>query len=138
MRLAEGQTHGGNRPPCDPQADLPAFLEPFRLRCRRSHGRCRDIAGFAGNDGRAGPRGSNMPDSGKPEVPRGVPEPRTFSTVPDSRAYVHRACGGATVIGDWAFKAICDPLVTATGTKCVACPRAPPIQGVARAGNGET
>src|SRR5262249_56662353 len=42
---------------------------------------------------------------------------------PDARAYVHRACGGSTVISGDDFEQLSDPFRMITGTFCARCGR---------------
>jgi hypothetical protein len=42
---------------------------------------------------------------------------------PDSRAYVHRACGGTTVVSGADFEKLSDPFRMITGTFCARCGR---------------
>lgn len=56
---------------------------------------------------------------------------------PDSRAYVHTACGSGTVISGWQFKRLSDPFSLVQETYCVECESHFPMNQVAWTDTGE-
>ena len=58
-------------------------------------------------------------------------EPRSARRrTPTSRVYVHRHCGTETIVGDSAFRHICDPFWPCTGTYCCQCDDYSPLHHV--------
>ena len=57
--------------------------------------------------------------------------------IPDSREYVHDACGGVTVISGREFTRLASPFEMCTGTYCACCRKMVELRSVAWADTGE-
>jgi hypothetical protein len=57
--------------------------------------------------------------------------------IPDSREYVHQACGEVTVISGRDFSHLADPFTLCTGTYCTICRKMVNLKAVAWADTGE-